>query len=313
MRVRLSLISVVAGVLASGAAATTPNPTAHLVVSRIDGGRTWLPGAPGAAAAANGELLVYFRSTKDGWELETARPPFRRTRRLLVGSEVVLVRWFAVSPDAKWIALGVGDAGEIQALRTDGTSRHVLARGAGYVGGDWSSDDRRLVAVARDGTVSIVGGKRPISLGHGESPRWEPHGGLIAFDDANGRLVLVRSDGSHRRVLGRAVPGTAAWSPDGRRLAYVAATSMWTPLRELELTRSRTFTLVRTAVGRPVWSPDSRRLLADGGRGDSQPMRLLEIRADGGTIRAHGIAGPDPGPLIAWMRGRWLVSIYLAI
>jgi hypothetical protein len=95
----------------------------------------------------------------------------------------------------------------------------------------WSPDGGELAFVstrdgagdlyvrAADGTVRRLTAD-DIPTGY---PSWGP-GGLIAFSEMSAgtwQLFVVRPDGSGRRSLGAGA--SATWSPDGTRLAYVAA------------------------------------------------------------------------------------------
>ncbi len=49
---------------------------------------------------------------------------------------------------------------------------------------------------------------------------------LVAFVDAKGRLILMNRAGAVREVKGARKPSLPAWSEDGRRLAFVQATTL---------------------------------------------------------------------------------------
>jgi Tol biopolymer transport system component len=102
----------------------------------------------------------------------------------------------------------------------------------------------------------------------GEQPRWSHDGRLIAFVDQDGtlgRVVVVRGDGSGRRVLGSAIdPSLAApdpWSPDDRRLA-------WGGCRGLCVSDAASSRRTRILLGGRddfegfSWSPNGRELAA---------------------------------------------------
>ena len=98
----------------------------------------------------------------------------------------------------------------------------------------------------------LVGGARSAS---------QPQG-LIAFKRSDG-IYLMRPDGSHVRPLkrGRGSPVARAlqptWSPDGRRLAFAAADTIWA----INADGSGLVRVVRAEEARsPTWSPDGRKI-----------------------------------------------------
>jgi Tol biopolymer transport system component len=137
------------------------------------------------------------------------------------------------------------------------------------------------------------------------------NGRIVFVESAEGRggtgwpetIVSVREDGTDRRALTRPTSVSAdfapAWSPDGRRIAYVhssgrqvgphtAGTEIW--VMEADGTRKRRLTRNAVFDGSPTWSPDSRRILFVRGRlrvgaGQRQTADLWLMNADGGGQR----------------------------
>lgn len=87
----------------------------------------------------------------------------------------------------------------------------------------WSPDGRilyqrgdRLWSMAIDGSDAT---SVPQSTGLSD-PAWSPDGAWISAVDDNGALVVLRPDGSDRRVVVNRVSGRPAWLPDGSRIVY---------------------------------------------------------------------------------------------
>jgi Tol biopolymer transport system component len=71
-------------------------------------------------------------------------------------------------------------------------------------------------------TAAVDGSDRRVLPGTDKlhDAAWSSAGNLIAAVDNLSRLVLVRPDGTGRRVLADHVPGGVVWSPDGARVVH---------------------------------------------------------------------------------------------
>jgi Tol biopolymer transport system component len=113
--------------------------------------------------------------------------------------------------------------GGIYAVSPRGGTVHRVTR-AGGVGISLSPNGRTLV-FANDCTLYRidVSGKGRRRLGHGCTAAWAPDGKRIAFlDDA---VYVMNADGRHRQKLAANYSSFSpfvTWSPDSRKLAYVA-------------------------------------------------------------------------------------------
>lgn len=313
MRVLLASAAVV---LASVSAATAATPTSvqdSYFLEALDGQSSRYLGID-AAASRDGSTVAWVRQLPGSVELDVSRAPFRTHRRLLVESRIGDV---AVSPAGAHIAYTRGD----QVVVVDAGARAMHVAGTGLVQElDWASDGRRLTGVALSpapngapilGAIVVIAGGtiEPLPF-TGTTPRWQPHGDLIAYDDAPGRTIgvlrLTDARGSIDRVVGAVVAGTASWSPDGRRLAYLD------PQRGLmlfDVATRRATNRLRYARGHPLWSSDGRRLLLGVPLRFGQGPRLTEIPRVAGAarIREHGAFAADV-PLVAWLRGGWILT-----
>ena len=164
----------------------------------------------------------------------------------------------------------------------------------------WSSDGSRLAFYNdRDGTnriytVSAAGRDEAllVDLGsdHATQPAWSPVENIVAFTRFTRPVAqtsigpttpmgiwVVRSDGSGLRQL-VADGAQAAWSPDGRELAYVDAEG----LRVLDVGSGES-RAVAASANVPRWSPDGRRLAF--GRVVDNREQLFVIDSDGSDER----------------------------
>ena len=213
---------------------------------------------------------------------------------------------------------------EIHVMDGDGTHVRRLTYAPGYdFAPRWSPDGRRIAFMSdRTGAAEIhlmrADGSRQRRFSR-STPAFRATGGFafhpvsgrIAFradDGGTGDLFESRADGDGRTRLTHSAPETAAgapaWSPDGRRIAYVLSsgadrdydTDVWV-MRADGTGRMRLTATDDVAESGPVWSPDGRRIAFWSGA-PGRSGRIEIMRADGSRRHAITAGGRDCTP--AW-------------
>ena len=155
-------------------------------------------------------------------------------------------RW---SPDGRKIAFLTYRGGnwEVYVMTADGSEQRRLTQGNALPSAPpaWSPDGRRIAFVSeRDGNAEIYvvnadgTGQRNLTRipRYDGDPAWSPDGRKIAFASGsrscragegcvgNSDVYVMNADGSGQRRLTRAPRGDVvpAWSPDGRKIAFVS-------------------------------------------------------------------------------------------
>lgn len=136
----------------------------------------------------------------------------------------------------------------------------------------WSSDGRRI-AFSKGGlyVVSVDGSNQRMLNGEGRSPTWSPDDSQIAFVRQDGVYVMNADGADVRRLVGSESPNydepfyAAAWSPDGRIIAFGAFNSPYYGLFVMNADGSEPRAVGQPyytsyAPGRLAWSPDGSRL-----------------------------------------------------
>jgi WD40 repeat protein len=173
-------------------------------------------------------------------------------------------------------------------VHSDGSRQRTFGLGACP---DWSPDDKQLVFSVDGGAGAAPGvwvqnfdGQGRVALADaGRAPRWSPSGGTIALLVDETLVVLDLIDSQQRKldVPGGILPGFN-WSPDGKRIAFVAQAEKQRELWLVGVQDSNKQKLLSGDFdGCVSWSPDGKRL-------------AISI---GGQVNLLEVAGGEPQPV----------------
>ncbi len=198
--------------------------TAALLVAGAAGGR-----AP--ALRPNGRI-VFAASVPGSNGLRLLAAPVGKGRQRVIGRGGSGFLYPTPSPDGRLIAFvrdRVGSS-DVWTMRQDGKQQRRIAEGSYPT---WSPDGRELAFVSGAGLMTVRRdgtGLRDTASGP-FAPLWSPTGNWIAFATFDDLLWAVHPDGSDVHQVAPSYvfgPGFGRaqanydWSPDGKRLAFVA-------------------------------------------------------------------------------------------
>ena len=267
---------------------------------------------------------VAFRALNDIYTMRIGQSPQRLTGDHWWKSDP------AWSPDGRFLSYATDRAGKLDIWLRDlatGQDRQLTnLPGAAAVSGSWSADSTMLAFLDQTGalyTVEVASGTvRKVFTATFEPgrPTWSPDGNVIAlaaikpysarFREGLSKILLVnRHTGlatyvdpmPFRSIQTRGDDGPV-WSPDGRMMAFVVASTLWVVDVHADGTFAGTPRQVTTEVtDAPSWRGDSRELLylnngrlrmvsVDGGAPRTVPMglRWTNIRPRGRTVIRAG-------------------------
>lgn len=157
----------------------------------------------------------------------------------------------------------------------------------------------------------VAKGSQPRQLTHDRAseldPVWSPDGRSIAYVK-DGLYRMPATGGRPRLLLGKssfrqvAIAGISdlSWSPDGRRFAFTAASSIFSTLQLWTYGLDGALKRVTQDGSDPTWSPTGRRIAFNSQRG------IFTIRLNGrGARPVPGTTRADSAPV--WSpNGRWI-------
>jgi Tol biopolymer transport system component len=199
------------------------------------------------------------------------------------------------SPDGKLIAFwsdrleGARHIRGLYVMRADGrgrrrvTPRNLVAP-RDFDAPSWSSDGRMLAFSGERGSrrgiwvVRADGARLRLVAGKGFRPLWSPRGNRIVFEDLGRISVVPARGGTVRRLTRGPYDSDAAWSPDGRTIAFIRSDANGGS-QVLQIVSGRGGPLRRMSAGiadmtDPQWSPDGLRILF----GASSRLYVVRVR-----------------------------------
>lgn len=202
--------------------------------------------------------------------------------------------------------IGVDGSAERQISRTGAGTPRFSRDGKSILFAGPGADSGRISAVAVNG-----GEQRVLASVPGRSPVLSPDGNRVAFligPWTSTVTAVANSDGSgvHRIAGGgRTTAWNAAWSPDGRRIAYTYGDSsrlLQVHVVNADGSGDHAVTHVDRAEGSaqmPAWSPDGRRLAVQVSRQHYGHIWVVDLTTGITTkLAAHGDSIADEVP--AW-------------
>jgi Tol biopolymer transport system component len=245
-------------------------------------------------------LINRTSDTPDGrrTDIYTIRPDGHSEQRLTDGRGERFAGSY--SPHASHIAyVSGGTVGELWTMRDDGTEPHRLGDLTGSCP-RYSPDGTQIAfrsgefgevwVAAADGTgAQRISGS---ATEYDQCPSWSPDGHRLAFVRFMGLAAAdvwtIGADGSDpvRLTTDHAQKTSAAWSPDGRSIAYDRGGDIW--LMAADGTNQRAVTSDPAAESDPVWNTHSTKIAYAKATGATFAVWVLEL---GKAPYAVGVEG----------------------
>ncbi len=248
-----------------------------------------------------------------------AAPSWRRSTALVAGAATLLIVGYLAGARLSHPATLPMSFGSVTRVTWDPALEVLPA----------ISPDGRTVAYASGTPIRIRVFVRPVAGGRGialtddttqvqSHPRWSPDGSRVLFLERGGVVSVPASGGAETAEVppGRTGPViSAAWAPDGKRIAYVVGDSVF--VREAR-GDSHGIARVYEAHG-CAWSPDAAYLACGSGNaialtpsvlfGNASPNRIVSVRvSDGRVVPLTDSLFPNLSPV--WSPdGRWVYYV----
>lgn len=209
---------------------------------------------------------------------------------------------------------GQGASYRIHTVLPSGTGDAVIAHtGSGF---SWSPNGRRLAFTGQGSNLYTMRSdgtdlRKLTSDGNDLAPHYSPGGDQIVFTHVGSSaafITAIRTDGSHRRTLGRGA--ATAWAPTGE-IAYIATrpgdsqTFIWA-MRPDGSQKRRLVGLGEFGGYGPMYSPDATRFLFVRFGGNAFNQQVFLANADGSAV--HRPPCTPFAPLSYSPDGNWILG-----
>lgn len=290
------------------------------IIPAAGGDRRRLTQAPGAelqpAWSIDGQRILYTSDQSGNLDIYEVNAADASSPRQLVSSPAADGHgsW---SPDGLWLAFvsdrnGNSDVFRVPAADLQATPVSVTYREASEgFRPSWSADSRQLAYVSNTGGnpdvyVIQVSARQVAPLPPAPSLRWSPDGTRAAvLPSGGGLLSVVDTLGLTVRELSDAVvgPGSPAWSPSGRRLAFVSEQDGAGEVNVAVMSTGQVLNVSSAGAidNEPAWSPGGNRLAFVSDRAGSSDIFIARLGVDAvGSLRVDSLSNASPNAARDW-------------
>jgi Tol biopolymer transport system component len=266
-------------------------------------------GGSAGRPASGGSRILYNHSTDAGpggtrTDIYTVPAAGGPTSRLSRGAGEKFAGSY--SPDGKRIVFVAGGVvGTLSVMRADGSGAKPLGS-AGLIGScpRFSPGGGRIAYRAGEfGEIWVINadgtGRRRISgssTDYDQCPSWSPDGRSLTFvrykgfSDADVWVMRADGRGAKQLTTDGDTKTSAAWSPNGRSIAYDRGGNIWVMRADGRAQRPITDTVEHETE--PIWSPRSDRIAYARSNGPVFELWITTLR---GSARPLGVQGSPAG------------------
>ena len=252
----------------------------------------------------DGRRIAYFSRRDGNKDLYVVSADGSGQRRLARDASLATLAW---SPDGRKIAFESvrdGTTG-VYVVNADGSGQRRLARNGDAPA--WSPDGRKIAFVsgARIYVMNADGSEhrpltKPGTVGRTPTLAWSPDGRKLAFLRCRLRRLLLLAlcreqrrertaepdvEAGCRQVSWRGPASDPAWSPDGRKVAFVRLNaSIGTPIYVVKASGGGLRNLTPKPAGThaaPAWSPDGRKIAFTSERDGNSEVYVMNANGSG--------------------------------